>query len=60
MTKDKALEAIKQMPQDFELDELIEKLIVIDKLDEGIRQVEEGHTVYHTDVKKKVEEWKKR
>ncbi len=60
MTKEKALEAVKQMPQDFNLDELIEKLIVIEKIDEGIKQVEEGDVVYHSDVKKKIEEWKKR
>ena len=60
MTKDKVLEAIKDMPQDFELERLIEKLIVIEKLDSAIKQVEEGNVVYHADVIKKVEEWKKK
>lgn len=60
MTKEKALEAIKGMPQDFELDQLIEKLIVIEKIDMAIKQVEEGDVIYHSEVKKKIEEWKNR
>jgi len=59
MTKEKALQAIKEMPQDFNLDELIERLIVIEKIDSSIQQVEEGKIVYHSEVKKKIDEWKK-
>ena len=59
MTKEKVLEAIKELPQDFELDTLFEKLIVIEKLGEAAKQFEEGKVVYHTDAKKRAEEWKK-
>ncbi|HEY1032834.1 MAG TPA: hypothetical protein VGD89_13750 [Flavipsychrobacter sp.] len=59
MTREKALEAIKDMPADFELDQLIEKLIVVEKLEAAIKQVNEGDVIYHSDVKKKIDEWKK-
>lgn len=59
MTKEKVLEAIKDMPKDFELDELIDKLIFIDKVEEGIKQVADGQGVSHEDVKKIISEWRR-
>ena len=52
MTKEKVLEAIKDMPRSFQLDELIEKLIFIEKVEEGIKQVAEGQAVSHEEVRK--------
>jgi hypothetical protein len=59
MTKERVIEAVKDMPQDFELDALFEKLIVIEKLGEAAKQFEEGKVVYHSEAKKRAEEWKK-
>ncbi|HYD21066.1 MAG TPA: hypothetical protein VEB40_06285 [Flavipsychrobacter sp.] len=59
MRKDKVIEVIKDMPQDFELDALFERLVVIEKLEEAARQVEEGKVVYHSEAKKRADEWKK-
>lgn len=59
MTKDKVLEAIKDMPNDFQLDELIDKLIFIEKVEEGIKQVAEGEVVSHEEVRKIVSGWRR-
>jgi hypothetical protein len=59
MTKEKALEVIQEMPQDFNLDALFEKLVVVEKLEEAAQQVAEGKVVYHSEARKKAEEWKK-
>lgn len=59
MTKEKVLEAIKDMPKDFQLDELIDKLIFIEKVEEGIKQVSEGQGVPHEEVKKIISEWRR-
>jgi len=59
MTKEKVLEAIKDMPQDFELDALFEKLVIIEKLEAAAKQVEEGKVVYHSEAKKRADAWKK-
>jgi hypothetical protein len=35
------------MPQVFELDELIERLIFIEKVEEGLKQIDEGRGIPH-------------
>jgi hypothetical protein len=59
MTKESAATAIKEMPQEFELDDLIEKLIFIEKVEEGLKQVDEGKKIPLDEVKKIVREWRK-
>ena len=57
MKKEKALEAIQEMSEDFELEELIERLIFIEKVEKGLQQVAEGKVIPHEDVKKMVKQW---
>jgi predicted transcriptional regulator len=57
MKKDKVLDTIKALPQEFELDELLEKLIFIDKVDSGLAQVEQGKVIPHDKVKEAVKKW---
>ncbi|MFT5916426.1 MAG: hypothetical protein ACI81T_002935, partial [Bacteroidia bacterium] len=39
MTKETALQTIEKLPPNFELEELIEQLIFIDKIEKGLEQV---------------------
>ena len=59
MTKEKALEALNGLPNEFELEELIERLIFIEKVEKGLKEATEGKTRSHEDVKKVVESWRK-
>ena len=59
MTKKAAIDAINDMPKDFNVDELIERLLVIEKIDEAEKDIEEGKVHTHSQVMKMVEEWKK-
>ena len=59
MKKDKAIETLNDFPQEFELEELIERLIFIDKVEKGISQIYEGKTKTHSEVKEKIEKWSK-
>jgi len=59
MKKNRAIEAIQEMPAEFELDELIEKLIFLEKIEKGLQQLEDGNTISHDEVKKKVKSWRK-
>lgn len=59
ITKDKALEAVKEMPQEFDLEKLIERLIFIDKVEKEMKQLDEGQTKSHDEVKKAVKSWQK-
>ncbi|MEP2669544.1 MAG: hypothetical protein ABJH04_11140 [Cyclobacteriaceae bacterium] len=57
MKRDKAIETIKELPPEFDLDELIERLIFIEKVDKGLKQLDEGKTVSHEKVKEISKEW---
>jgi hypothetical protein len=59
MTQETAIETIKTMPHDFNIDELIGRLIIIEKLDEAEKDFQEGRTFTHSQVQKMFEEWKK-
>lgn len=57
MRREKALETIKELPGDFDLDDLIEKLIFIEKVEQGIHQSDEGKTISHETVKEMAKKW---
>lgn len=50
--KEKALEALRQLPEDATLDEAIERLCFLAKVEEGLRQSEAGELTPHEEVKK--------
>lgn len=57
MRRDKAIETMKEFPQEFELEELIERLVFVEKVEKGLQQVEQGKTVSHEEVKKMTKKW---
>lgn len=44
MTKDKVLETVNNLPQEFDLDEFIERLIFVDKVEKGFQQLDREET----------------
>lgn len=57
MKRDKAIEAIKDLPQEFDLDVLLEKLVFVEKVEQGLKHLEQGKTVPHEKVKEMVKKW---
>ncbi len=57
MKRDKAMETVKEFPQEFDLEELIERLIFVEKIEKGLQQIEEGITVPHQQVKELIKKW---
>jgi len=57
MKKEDVIEAMKELPQDFELEKLLEKLVFMEKVEKGLLQLEQGKTVPHDQVKKIVKQW---
>ena len=47
------------MPQEFEVDELIEKLIFVAHVEEGLKQIELGKKVSLEEAKQIAQEWHK-
>ena len=59
MKREKAIETIRELPPEFDLDELIEKLIFVEKVDKGLTQLEEGKTIPHDEVIEITKQWSK-
>ena len=59
MNKEKLIATISDMPQDFELETLMEKLIFIEKVEKGLEQLNSGNTITHEQVRQKVKQWQK-
>jgi hypothetical protein len=51
MKREKALEIVNQFPAEFDLDELIDRLVLVDKVEKGLDQLDNGQTVSHENVK---------
>ena len=52
------LETVNDLPQEFELELLIQKLIFIDSIEEGIKQAELGHVIPHSVVEEEISDGK--
>lgn len=59
MKKTTVINALNELPKEFLLDDLLERLLVIEKIDEGLKEAKQGKTVSHDKVKKMVSKWHK-
>jgi hypothetical protein len=57
MQREKVIDAVMELPLEFELDELMEKLIFVEKMEQGLKQLNEGKTVDHLKVKELIKKW---
>ena len=59
MKKSSVIQTLNELPQKFDLDDLLERLMVIEKIDEALEDAKSGKTVSHDKVKKMVAKWNK-
>lgn len=59
MSKDTILQALRTLPAEVTIDDVVERLIFIERVEEGLRDSEAGRTVSQEDVKKMVASWSK-
>jgi Zn-dependent alcohol dehydrogenase len=57
MKKAQLIEKIQDFPEEFSLDDLIERLLVLEKIEEGQQQVREGKTLTEEEAQKRLEKW---
>lgn len=57
LTKKQVLESIKELPESFSVDELIDRVILLQKIEEGLEQSSKGQTVSTADARKKLERY---
>ena len=59
LTKSKLKKTLENLPDNFSIDELIEQLIFIEKVEEGLEQSRNGKTVSNDEVRKIIDKWSK-
>ena len=57
MKRDKAIDTVKELPKEFELEDLIERLVVIEKVEQGLTQLKNGKTISHSKAKEITKKW---
>ncbi len=57
ITKEKLNKTLRSLPDSFTIDELIDQLIFIEKVEEGIRQSVQGKVISNEDVKQIIDKW---
>ncbi|MDX2206079.1 MAG: hypothetical protein SFU57_00395 [Gemmatimonadales bacterium] len=53
-TKERVLDAVQQLPADATVEQAMERLYFIAKVEEGLRQAEAGKLISHEDVKRRL------
>jgi hypothetical protein len=59
LTKEKVNRTIQNLPDSFTIDQLIEQLIFVEKVEEGLHQSKMGQVVSNEDVKIMIDKWSK-
>lgn len=57
LTKEKLLETIKGMPDHFSIEELFEKIILLQKIELGIEQSNTNQVYSTSEAKEKLKKW---
>lgn len=55
--KQEALETISKLPEDTDMDEIMYRLYVLDKIRKGQEAVEQGQTVTSEELKREIDSW---
>ena len=52
-TKDRVLETVRQLPEDATVEDAIERLYFMAKVERGVREADEGRTLSHEEVRER-------
>ncbi len=59
ITKDQVIVSLKDMPDQFSIDELMDKLILLQKIEAGLKQSKKGEVFTSMDAKEMLKQWSK-
>ncbi len=59
MEKSRVEQVVATMPDDVDLDSLVDKLYLLRKIEAGEAQIELGQVIPHEEVKRQIAEWLK-
>ncbi len=59
ITKEKLIDAIKKLPEGFTIEQVIEELILLDKIDKGVEDIDQGKIYSSEEAEKRLSKWLK-
>ncbi len=57
VTKDKVKELVEHMPETFSDDELVQRVLILEKIEKAQQEIENGEGVDWEDFKKEMNRW---
>ena len=57
ITKEKVVAQMSSMPDSFSIDELMERLVLVEKIENGLNDVSKGRYITEDKLDSKMEEW---
>jgi predicted transcriptional regulator len=52
--KERVIEAVRNLPEDATVEDIMERLYFLAKVEEGLRQADAGETVSHKEAKRRI------
>jgi len=59
LTKDKVKKTVDRLPETFTIDQIVEELVILDKIEEALKDIEEGRVFSTDQVKEELKTWLK-
>jgi predicted transcriptional regulator len=56
-TKEKVLQAVRDLPDEASVEDAMERLLLLAKIERGLRQADTGQTLSHAEVKERMAKW---
>ena len=57
--KQNAIKVIEQLPDESTFEDIMEQLLFMQKVEEGLEDIRQGRVISHEDVKKRLSKWLK-
>lgn len=59
LDKNKVIDSLHSLPDNFTLDELIDRLVLVEKIEKGLEQSKEGKVYSSAEAKQQLKRWLK-
>ncbi len=59
LTRSNVIKTISNLPEIFSIDELVDRMILLDKIEKGIQDANNGNVISENELDKLIEEWSK-
>jgi predicted transcriptional regulator len=57
LTKDKVRKTVDRLPENFTVDQIVEELVILNRIEEGLKDIDEGRVFTTDQAKKELKTW---